>query len=171
MSTRHASSRDASDEEVVKASKWAGWIMAAAAMTIAPLLATQESLFVYIQKVNSIYYIPLLAVIVVGLLSRRVPAIAANLALVLGCSGHRPVLLRAGASPSVVDKVHNFHFIAIVLVLLIALMLVIGKLAPRAEPWIQQDVGAIDMTPWAGTRIASIILLILVMIIYLAFAG
>ena len=66
---------------------------------------------------------------------------------------------------------HNFHFIAIVLVLLIAMMLVIGKLSPRAEPWIQQDVGAIDMTPWAGTRIASIILLVLVMAIYLAFAG
>ena len=162
--------RDASDERVVVISKRAGWIMAAAAMTIAPLLAGQESLFVYVQKVNSIYYIPLLSVIVVGLMSKRVPATAANLALVLGCV---IIGLFYFVPPlaELVEAIHNFHFVSVVLLLLIALMLVIGKLTPRAEPWIQQDVGAIDMTPWAGTRIASIILLVLVMAIYLAFAG
>ncbi|SOC57438.1 solute:Na+ symporter, SSS family [Chromohalobacter canadensis] len=160
--------REASDEQVVRISKWAGWIMAAAAMTIAPLMASQESLFVYVQKVNSIYYIPLLSVIVVGLVSKRVPAIAANLALVLGCA---LIGLFYFVPPlaKLVDAVHNFHFIAIVLVVLVSMMLIIGKVAPREVPWIQKDVGAIDMTPWAGTKIASVVLLMLVLGIYIAF--
>ena len=131
-------------------------------------MASQESLFVYVQKVNSIYYIPLLSVIVVGLVSKRVPAIAANLALVLGCA---LIGLFYFVPPlaKLVDAVHNFHFIAIVLVVLVSMMLIIGKVAPREEPWIQKDVGAIDMTPWAGTKIASVVLLMLVLGIYIAF--
>ncbi|GHC29620.1 solute:sodium symporter family transporter [Kushneria pakistanensis] len=159
---------NATDAQVVRASKWSGWLMAIAAMSIAPLMASQESLFVYVQKVNSLYYVPLLSVILVGFLTRRVPAIAANLALVLGC-----VIIAAfyfvPPLASVVDIVSNFHFIAIVMVLLVLMMLVIGKVTPRAEPWVQQDAGAIDMTPWSKAWPASIALLVLVVAIYLAF--
>ncbi|WP_240665390.1 hypothetical protein [Cobetia sp. ICG0124] len=168
-STRRTCSRDASDEEVVKVSKGFGWVLAIASMTLAPLLAGQESLFGYLQKMNAIYFIPIFAVVLMGLLTRRVPTIAANLALLIGCSGDRRGLLRAGASPSVLDVIHEFHFVGLVFVLLIAMMLIIGKLAPRDEPWIQQDVGAIDMTPWKGAKVCALLLVVLVIAIYLAF--
>lgn len=124
---------DASDEQVVRVSKWAGWIMAAAAMIIAPLLSGQESLFVYLQKVSSIYYIPLFAVVLVGLLSRHVPAKAASLALVLGCA----VIGVFSFVPffnGLLNGLHEFHFITIVLVALIAMMLAFGKYARAASP-------------------------------------
>ncbi|MCO7232676.1 MULTISPECIES: solute:sodium symporter family transporter [unclassified Cobetia] len=160
--------RDASDEEVVKVSKGFGWVLAIASMTLAPLLAGQESLFGYLQKMNAIYFIPIFAVVLMGLLTRRVPTIAANLALLIGCSVIGVVYF-VPAFSGVLDVIHEFHFVGLVFVLLIAMMLIIGKLAPRDEPWIQQDVGAIDMTPWKGAKVCALLLVVLVIAIYLAF--
>lgn len=160
--------RDASDEQVVRVSKWAGWMMAAFAMAIAPLLSSQESLFIYLQKISSIYYVPLFSVVLVGLLSRYVPAIAANVALVLGCA----VIGLFSFVPFLNDLLqglHEFHFITIVLVALVVMMLAFGKYVPRSQPWVQEDVKAIDMTPWTGAKYAGLVLLILVIGIYVSF--
>ena len=162
--------KDATEAQVVKSSQVFGWIMAISAMIIAPLLAGQESLFGYLQKMNAIYFIPILAVVVVGLLTRRVPPMAAKIALVGGC-----LAIFAGYFIPPFNKLpvimHEFHFVALVFVLLVAVMLVIGKLRPRAEAWKQEDVGAVDLTPWKGAVPAGIVLVILVIAIYLAFAG
>ncbi|MFD2189530.1 solute:sodium symporter family transporter [Pistricoccus aurantiacus] len=162
--------KDASEEQVVKSSKVFGWIMAIAAMVIAPLLAGQESLFGYLQKMNAIYFIPILAVVIVGLLTRRVPPMAAKIALVGGC-----LMIAAGYFVPPFDQLpaimHEFHFVAAVFLLLVAIMLVIGKLRPREIPWVQEDSGAVDLTPWRGAIPAGIVLVVLVIAIYVAFAG
>lgn len=81
----------ASEKQVVASGKWFGWIIAVVAMTLAPLLAKTDSIFQYLQTMNAIYFIPLLAVVVVGMLSKRVRGSAANIGLVAGL-----VLLLAG---------------------------------------------------------------------------
>lgn len=162
--------KNASEAQVVRSSKVFGWIMAIAAMTIAPLLAGQESLFGYLQKMNAIYFIPILAVVLVGLLTRRVPALAAKVALVGGC-----LLIFAGYFIPPFDRLpvvmHEFHFVASVFALLVAVMLLIGRLRPRETAWVHEDSGAVDLTPWRGAIPAGIVLVILVIAIYAAFAG
>jgi len=74
----------ATEKQVVASGKWFGWIIAAVAMTLAPLLAKTQSIFQYLQTMNAIYFIPLLAVVVVGMLSKRVKASAANTGIVVG---------------------------------------------------------------------------------------
>lgn len=162
--------KQASEEQVVNSSKVFGWIMAVAAMTIAPLLAGQDSLFGYLQKMNAMYFIPILAVVIVGLLTKRVPAIAAKLALVGGCL---IIALVYFVPPftGLLDVVNNFHFVAGVFVLLVAMMLIFGKLHPRPTAWVHEDSGQVDLTPWKGSIPAGIVLLILVFAIYAAFAG
>ncbi|APE31732.1 solute:sodium symporter family transporter [Halomonas aestuarii] len=162
--------QDASEEQVVNSGKVFGWIMAVVSMTIAPLLAGQDSLFGYLQKMNAIYFIPILAVVVVGLLTKRVPPLAAKVALIGGC-----LLIFAGYFVPPFSRLptlmHEFHFVAAVFVLLVAVMLVIGKLCPRATDWVQEDSGAVDLTPWRGAVPTGIVLVILVIAIYAAFAG
>jgi SSS family solute:Na+ symporter len=51
------------------------------------------------------------------------------------------------------------------------MMLLIGKLRPRATDWVQEDSGAVDLTPWKGAIPAGIVLIVLVIAIYVAFAG
>ncbi|MDV6320354.1 solute:sodium symporter family transporter [Chromohalobacter sp. HP20-39] len=162
--------KDATDEQVVKSGKIFGWIMAVAAMIIAPLLAGQESLFSYLQTMNAIYFIPILAVVLVGLLTKRVPAIAAKVGLVAGC-----LLIAAGyfVPPfnKILDITSQYHFVAGVFVLLIAIMLIIGKLYPRETKWVHQDAEAVDLTPWKGAWPVGMVLVLCVIAIYAAFAG
>ncbi|MCE8018069.1 solute:sodium symporter family transporter [Halomonas sp. MCCC 1A17488] len=162
--------KQASEEQVVRSGKVFGWIMAFATMTIAPLLAGQESLFDYLQKMNAIYFIPILAVVIVGLLTTRVPPMAAKIALVGGC-----LLIAAGYFVPPFNKLplvmHEFHFVAGVFVLLVAMMLLIGKLRPRETAWVHEYSGDVDLTPWRGAVPVGLLLVVLVIVIYAAFAG
>jgi SSS family solute:Na+ symporter len=163
----------ASDRQMVRAGTWFGWIVAIAAMSIAPLLAhpsiVDKGIFGYLQKMNGIYFIPIFAVVVVGMMTRRVPALAAKVALVTGFS-----LIAIGYFVSPFDKIvasmHEFHFLGIVFAWLVLVMLVIGELRPRAVEFEQVDVRAVDMTPWKYARPAGLGLIVMVILIYVYFA-
>lgn len=160
---------EATEEQVVRSGKLFGWIVAVAAMSIAPLLANTSSIFGYLQKMNGMYFIPIFAVVLVGMLTKRVPAFAAKLALIVGF-----VLIATGYFVSPFDKIvasmHEFNFLGIVFSWLIILMLVIGEISPRETEFIQEDVGAVDMTPWKFAKPVGLILIAIVFTIYASFA-
>ena len=39
-----------------------------------------------------------------------------------------------------------------------------------AEVWVQQDVGAVDLTPWKYSKLVSVIVIVCVLLVYLAFS-
>ena len=160
---------NASESEIVRSGRRFGWAIAATAMVLAPLLDQQASIFGYIQKMNGIYFIPIFAVVLVGMLTRRVPPIAAKIALVAGF-----VTIACGyfVTPfaRIVDSLHEFHFLGLVFSYLVVAMLVIGELRPLDNEWTQQDVGAVDLTPWKHARRMGLVLVALVISIYIAFA-
>lgn len=162
--------KQASEAQVVRVGKIFGWVMAIASMIIAPMLAGQESLFGYLQKMNAMYFIPILAVVLVGLLTKRVPPIAAKIALVAGCL-IIGIVYFVPPFTGLLDVLNDFHFVALVFVLLVAMMLVFGQLMPRATDWVHEDSGKVDLTPWKGAIPAGIVLVLLVIAIYIAFAG
>ena len=161
--------KSASNEQIVKSGKVFGWALAVFSMCLAPLLAGQESIFAYLQKMNGIYFIPILAVVLIGMLTRRVPPIAAKFGLVFGilavaCAFFIPPLAL------IVESMHEFHFLGLVFAWLIVIMLGIGEVVPLKDEWTQEDVKAVDMTPWRHARIFSIVLVALVLCIYVYFA-
>ncbi|MBL7132694.1 MAG: solute:sodium symporter family transporter [Phycisphaerae bacterium] len=306
--------KGATEQQVVRSGKIFGWLIAGASMCVAPLLANTKSIFAYLQKMNGLYFIPIFSVVLVGMLSKRVPPLAAKLALIAGflviAAGYfiplgpadativardvaqvegagqavtfnvyltkacqKPVTVeyatQAGTaeeakdyqgakgtllfapgethkditvnllddeakepekeaffltlkapeeigvkssyvtptgaaaavarifdagkdtpevkeqiaalaaearkapdpgSKYVTNYIHEFHFLGAVFVLLIGLMLVIGIVKPRETAWIQEDVKAIDMTPWKHTGKACIVLALIVLAIYAIFA-
>jgi len=161
--------KDATDAQVVRSGKVFGWSVAVAAMCIAPLLAKTTSIFGYLQKMNGMYFIPIFAVVLGGMLSRRVPARAAKTALV---SGFVVIAMGYFVSPfnKIVAAMHEFHFLGIVFAYLLISMFVMGELNPRSEEFIQKDVKAVDMTPWKHARITGAILVGIVLLIYVLFA-
>lgn len=161
--------KEASEAEVVRSGKIFGWIVAVVAMGIAPLLAQTESIFGYLQKMNGMYFIPIFAVVLVGMLSRRVPAAAAKIALLAGFS---IIAIGYFVEPFdlIVASMHEFHFLGAVFAWLVVLMLVVGEIWPRETEFIQEDVGAVDMTPWRFAIPAGLVLIAIVLTIYQYFA-
>ena len=159
----------ASDEQVVKSGKAFGWIVAILAMASAPLLASTTSIFAYLQKMNGMYFIPIFAVVLTGMVTKRVPAVAAKTALIIGFTA---IAVGYFVPPfdKVVASIHEYQFLGVVFAWLVVLMLVIGEMRPREKEFVQADVGAVDMTPWPWARQAGIGLIVVVALIYIAFA-
>lgn len=162
---------EGSEQSMVRSAKIFVVITAIAAMFIAPMLAGQESIFKYLQKMNGIYFIPIFSVVVVGLLSRRVPAVAGTVGLVSGivviALGY---FLPGSINPVTQLGIHEFHFLGIIFALLIGVMLLIGKLRPRPTDWELENDTPIDMTPWKNAKWASLALVLVVLLIYVVFA-
>lgn len=167
---KHAINPSGTDEQTVKAAKRFVVFIAIAAMIGAPLLAAQDVIFSYLQDMNAIYFIPIFSVVVVGMLNRSVPAKAASVAMIAGI-----VLISLGAFVPAIKEgirdmgIHNFHYMGMVFALLVSYLLIMAKVAPRSEPWTIETKNTIDMTPWAGAKWASIVLVILVVSIYASF--
>ena len=161
--------RDADEAALVRSGKRFGWGIALFAMTLAPLLDGQESIFAYLQKMNGMYFVPIFSVVLVGMLSQRVPAHAARNAMIAGlviiaCAYFIPPLA------TIVSSINDFHFLGIVFAYLVIYMFVAGEISPREEPFRQVDVKAVDMTPWPHAKRAGLALCFIVLSIYVVFA-
>ena len=184
--------KNANEKTIVKYGKIFGVILAIASMFIAPLIANAGSLFDYLQEINGIYSIPILTIIVVGYLTKRVPAIAAKIGLVSGCLLYMisqffmkdyfiNKALETAKATGVTDKaaltiveVHAYpHFLdvmAILFILNVVIMLIIGKIKPREEPFVQQYTKQVDITPWKYVNHAGIAICVIVIGVYVYFA-
>ena len=76
--------KEATEDEVVKAGKKFGIVLAILAMCVAPLLLYAGSIFSYLQEANGIYSIPILTIIIVGYFTKYVPAVAARIGIISG---------------------------------------------------------------------------------------
>ncbi len=167
---KHLIKHDAVDErKVINNGKLVGALVAALAMTTAPLLAGQESIFGYLQKMNALYFIPIFAVVLMGLLSKRANARAANHALIAGCV----ILILGYFVPPFsgwAERVHGFHFIGIVFAALMLYQFIMSKVAPLPEPWEHHHSGDVDLTPWKWAWPVGIGIVVFVVTLYLSFA-
>ena len=163
---------DADDKAVVRSGKWFGFVIAVGAMCVAPLLAKVPTIFGYLQKMNAIYFIPILAVVVVGFLSRRAPESSALFGLIGGVLlisiGYFVLPLIPGCD--IVSWMGDFHFVGAVFLLIIDVMLAIRLASPRKEAFVQRDVKAVDLTPWRWVKVAGVVILLMIVAIYAAFA-
>jgi SSS family solute:Na+ symporter len=184
--------KDADEKTVVKYGKAFGVVLAIASMFIAPLIANAESLFAYLQEINGIYSIPILTIIVVGYLTKRVPAIAAKVGLLSGCLLYilsqfimQPYFVNSALDKAKIVGITNQaelalikaqaypHFLdimAILFLLNITIMLVIGKLNPRKEEYVQEYTKQVDITPWKYVNKIGIVICIIVTGVYVYFA-
>jgi SSS family solute:Na+ symporter len=185
--------KDADEKTVVKNGKRFGLLLAVAAMFIAPLIEKAGSLFQYLQEINGIYSIPILTIIVVGYTTKRVPAIAAKIGLLSGSILYiisqfilkpykvEQALAEVNATgitdPNKLAEIEalgyfGLHFLdvmAILFVLNVIIMLIIGKVMPRKEAYVQEYTKQVDITPWRLARPVGLVICIIVTGVYIYF--
>jgi SSS family solute:Na+ symporter len=185
--------KGASDLEMVKQGKRFGIVLALVSMIIAPFLFyASEGLFGYLQEVNGCYSIPILTIIVVGYLTKRVPAIAAKVGLFSGVVLYtisqfvlKPMMasnaVEQAKASGITDVAqldaisaaaypHFLHVMAILFVFNVIIMLIIGRLYPRDTDFVLPYTKQVDITPYKYVRQVGIAVCIIVVAIYVYFA-
>ncbi|MEZ8918119.1 solute:sodium symporter family transporter [Vibrio lentus] len=153
------------DEELVDKGRIFGVVIAIISVCIAPfIMYAPEGLFQYLQMVAGFFSVPIFTIVFVGYVSKRVPAVAAKVALVVFVSSY--------AAMQLVFKtpIHFLHQLAILFVVCTALMFIIGYFMPREDDYVMPVNENIDVTPWAFRFEASAIILYMVLGAYVMFS-
>ncbi len=183
---------NANELQTVKAGKLFGLAIAIISMTIAPFIANApEGLFSYIQQALGSLSVPILAVVVIGILTKKVPAIGAKIVLIAGVLMYLVSLLILGPnftnealSEAIANGItnpdelavikaeaypHFLHIMGILFVINVVIMLITGMIKPKIEIYVPITTEAIDTTPWKYALITGIVITILVISTYLIF--
>ena len=172
--------RNASGEQIVKIGKYFGIGLAIASICIAPLLAQMQSIFEYLQKVNGLYSVPIIGIFLLGILTKRIPAMAAKVGMITGMGAYAfftfinikdvPPFF---ANPD--GDLHWLHGYFISFALSILVMVLLGYFYPKSDEEIEisekKDSAPVDMTPWKSAKKVSAGIIFMTMIIYLALTG
>lgn len=167
--------KSASDEQIVKFGKRFGILVAAFSILIAPLLAQAQSIFEYLQKINGLYSVPIIGIFLLGITTKKIPAIAAKSGMVVGILSYAfftfvpihgvPRWLANGDG-----NLHWLHGYFISFAVSIIVMMVIGYLKPKPLEEIKfsdQAVAApVDMMPWKSAKIVSVMIFSTTILIY-----
>ena len=172
--------RNASGEQIVKIGKYFGIGLAIASICIAPLLAQMQSIFEYLQKVNGLYSVPIIGIFLLGILTKRIPAMAAKVGMITGMGAYafftfiniKDVLPFFANTDGDLHWLHGY-FISFALSILV--MVLLGYFYPKSDEEIEisekKDSAPVDMAPWKSAKKVSAGIIFMTMIIYLALTG
>ncbi|MAZ87828.1 MAG: solute:sodium symporter family transporter [Cellvibrionaceae bacterium] len=156
---------EVSDEQLIKVAKIASLVIAVFSFVVSPLLQyAPEGLFQVIRVFTGFYNIPVIAVVLVGLFTKRVPGLAAKVAICFHVVAY-------GLLKFVFDVQINFiHIYAILFFIEVSIMLIIGYWRPLKDAWHYKPQNKVDMTPWVYALPVSFILFAGIILVYLLFS-
>lgn len=135
------------------------------AMFIAPfIMFARKGFYTYIQIVNGFFNVPIFTIIFIGFVTKRVPPIAAKVGLLffIGCYGILQLFVDT--------HLHFLHLLFILFLLTSALMLLIGRLYPMERPYEQRLNNLVDISPWKGRHMYTLLLLLLMVSLFIIFS-
>lgn len=155
------------DATMIKVARRASVVIALFSFLVAPLLQfAPEGLWQIIRIFTGFYNIPVIAIVLIGLFTRRVPALGPKVVVVFH-------IVSYGLFQFVLDEAVNIHFLhlyAILFAIEIGIMLAIGWYAPRLESWTFHKQELVDLTPWRLAIPCAISLLSSIVSLYLLFS-
>jgi SSS family solute:Na+ symporter len=141
---------DIKDRDLVKIGKIFGTLLAIFSMLLAPQIANAPGgLFVFMKKFMGFFNVPTLVIIIVGFYTKKVPAIAAKVAVVT-------FMILYGLLQFIIKtNLHFLHILGILFLFCVALMLLIGKIKPRSNPYQQKSNQKVDLKHWQYAKPVS----------------
>jgi SSS family solute:Na+ symporter len=154
---------NSSEQEQVRVGQWFGLAVGVGAMIVAPFIAyADDGLFKLMKVLSVAFNIPLLALVLVGMTTRRVPSKAAYPTLLLGMAFYCWFGL-ANNYTIAGQEFHWLHLAGITFALMVVAMLLIGLIIPLEQPWrAPEATGEVDLTPWRFAWPGGIAVLVLV---------
>ena len=155
------------DKKLLIIAKRASVVIALFSFVIAPLLQfAPDGLWQIIRIFTGFYNIPVIAVVIVGLFTTRVPSIGPKIAIVFH-------IIFYGLFQFVfkdILQIHFLHLYAILFISEVLIMLIIGHIRPLSKPWVFNKKKVIDLTPWKKAFPVSVTLFTAVIVLYILFS-
>ncbi len=157
--------KEISDASLIKVGKVFALVIAIIAMFVAPLiLNAPDGLFDYLQTINGFFNVPIFTIIFMGYMTKRVPAIAAKVAITFFVSVYALTQLVVNTG------LHYLHISAILFVVSCLIMYVIGKFKPLETPYVLPTRNVVDMTPWKHRYTFSGFVIFVMLSMYVVFS-
>ena len=154
-----------SDSQLIRVAKITSLVIAVVSFITAPLLMlAPEGLWQIIRIFTGFYNIPVITIVLVGLFTKNVPALAAKVAIIFHVIAY--ALLKFVWQV----EINFIHIYAILFAIELGIMLAIGHFYPMAKPWRFVPKAEVDMTPWRYAIPCAIILVGLIVTLYLMFS-
>lgn len=154
-----------SDEKLIRVAKITSIVIALFSFITAPLLMfAPEGLWQIIRIFTGFYNIPVITIVLVGLFTRRVPALGAKVAIVFHVIAY--ALLKFVWEVDI-----NFiHIYAILFFVELAIMLAIGYMWPRETEWRFTRKPEVELKPWRYALPCAITLFSMIISLYILFS-
>jgi SSS family solute:Na+ symporter len=160
--------------QVVLSGQICSLVIGILAVIAAPLIFYgREGVFDFFQKLNGVYFIPLLAIIMIGMFNKRVDGRSAMVTLIAGLGLMAIGTFFGGNEDGWLQAIFGsgFHYMGAVFVTLLILQLILGAVGlQRSNPYQQLDAGLVDLTPWKFAPIVGGVLIIFALSVYIFFA-
>ena len=154
-----------SDEKLIRVAKITSVVIALFSFITAPLLMfAPEGLWQIIRIFTGFYNIPVITIVLVGLFTRRVPALGAKVAIVFHVIAY--ALLKFVWEVDI-----NFiHIYAILFFVELVIMLAIGYMWPRETEWRFTRKPEVELKPWRYALPCAITLFSMIISLYILFS-
>jgi SSS family solute:Na+ symporter len=155
---------EASDKQLVKVGQKFIIVVSVISVIVAPfILYAPSGLYNFLQECNGYFNVPILACVIVGFFTKRVPSLAAKAVFVVH-------IILYTLSKFFLSDIHFLYVLGVLLPIGVIVMLIIGKIKPRETDFVQADKALIDMTPWKYAKPASLAVVLVMAFIYLLFS-
>ncbi|MFC7786868.1 solute:sodium symporter family transporter [Rossellomorea sp. GCM10028870] len=166
-----AMKKEVSDKQLITVSKYFGSILALVSFFIAPMLMNApDGIWDLIRRFTGFFNIPIIAIVLVGIVSKRIPALAAKIAIIFHVVTYYMLVWGLNQLFGIETTINFIHISAILFVIEVAIMMVVGKVRPLQKPYQFKATLKVDMVPWKYTLPVVTILLSLVVAVYLLFS-
>jgi SSS family solute:Na+ symporter len=129
-----------------------------------------DGLWELIRRFTGFFNIPIIAVVLVGIFARKVPAVAAKVVIIFHVVTYYMLIWGMNQLFGIPININYIHVYGILFFTEIVIMLAISRISPRKEAWKFTPKPKVDMKPWKYSLFTSVVLIGFVFAFYLVFS-
>lgn len=168
--------KNASESKLVSVGKNIGIVFAIFSVIVGPMVYFfPAGLKTFLDSFVMLVGLPVLSGVFGGFFFNCLPKYSARFIMVFHIICYGGFMLLSPSYSLFGGNEGSIHYLYAVSILWPLEMLIMYLMHRRnkskgAEVWVQQDVGAVDLTPWKYSKLVSVIVIVCVLLVYLAFS-
>ncbi|MFC0274831.1 solute:sodium symporter family transporter [Metabacillus herbersteinensis] len=163
--------KHALDSQMVFISKIFGAVISVIALFITPLLLNAPNgIWDLIKKFGGFFNIPIIAIVLVGLIFKKVPALAAKVVIIFHVSLYYLLVWGTDHLFGIKLNINFIYVYGILFFIELFMMLIISRFKPIKQAYVFEKNHKVEMIPWKYSIFTSIWLISLVIVTYIVFS-